>query len=65
MKVSHGQKVPNDQIAQVLQINTKTVERLKQRFLVKTALRPVWIVSHIQRKETSRQTGTLKLIWLH
>ena len=29
----YGQKVPNDQIAQVLQINTKTVERLKQRFV--------------------------------
>lgn len=29
----HGQKLPNDQIAQVLQINTKTVERLKQRFV--------------------------------
>jgi transposase len=29
----YGQKVSNDQIAQVLQINTKTVERLKQRFV--------------------------------
>lgn len=29
----YGQKLPNDQIAQVLQINTKTVERLKQRFV--------------------------------
>lgn len=29
----YGQKLPNEQIAQVLQINTKTVERLKQRFV--------------------------------
>ena len=29
----YGQKVSNEQIAQVLQINTKTVERLKQRFV--------------------------------
>jgi len=29
----HGQQVNNNQIAQVLQINTKTVERLKQRFV--------------------------------
>ena len=29
----HGQKVSNEQIAQVLHINTKTVERLKQRFV--------------------------------
>jgi len=29
----HGQKVSNDQIAQILQITTKTVERLKQRFV--------------------------------
>jgi len=28
-----GQKIPNEQIAQVLQINTKTVERIKQRFV--------------------------------
>ena len=28
-----GQKIPNEQIAQVLQINTKTVERVKQRFV--------------------------------
>src|SRR5665811_404761 len=28
-----GHKLPNDQIAQVLQINPKTVERLKQRFV--------------------------------
>jgi len=28
-----GQKVSNEQIAQVLQINQKTVERLKQRFV--------------------------------
>jgi hypothetical protein len=27
------QRVPNEQIAQILQINTKTVERLKQRFV--------------------------------
>ena len=29
----HGQKVSNEQIAQVLHSNTKTVERLKQRFV--------------------------------
>jgi len=29
----YGQKVSNEQIARVLQINTKTVERLKQRFV--------------------------------
>lgn len=29
----YGQKVSNDQIAQLLQINSKTVERLKQRFV--------------------------------
>lgn len=29
----HGQKVSNEQIAQVLHINTKMVERLKQRFV--------------------------------
>jgi transposase len=29
----HGQKVSNEQIAQILQITTKTVERLKQRFI--------------------------------
>ena len=29
----HGQKVSNEQIAQMLQINQKTVERLKQRFV--------------------------------
>jgi transposase len=29
----YGQKLPNQQIAQVLQINTKTVERLKERFV--------------------------------
>lgn len=29
----YGQKISNDQIAQVLQINPKTVERLKQRFV--------------------------------
>lgn len=28
-----GQKLANDQIAQVLQVNSKTVERLKQRFV--------------------------------
>src|ERR1044071_1822829 len=28
-----GQKVPNEQIAQLLQVNTKTVERVKQRFI--------------------------------
>lgn len=28
-----GQKLPNEQIAQVLQISAKTVERLKQRFV--------------------------------
>lgn len=30
---AHGEKVPNEQIAQLLQVNTKTVERLKQRFV--------------------------------
>jgi hypothetical protein len=29
----HGQKMPNSQIAQVLQITSKTVERVKQRFV--------------------------------
>ena len=29
----YSQKLQNEQIAQVLQINTKTVERLKQRFV--------------------------------
>ena len=29
----HGQPFPNEQIAKMLQINTKTVERLKQRFV--------------------------------
>jgi transposase len=29
----HGQKASNEQIAQVLHINTKTVERLKERFV--------------------------------
>ena len=29
----YGQKISNEQIAQVLQINTKTVERIKQRFV--------------------------------
>ena len=29
----HGQKLSNEQIAQVLQINTKTVERVKERFV--------------------------------
>ena len=29
----HGQKLSNEQIAQVLQINSKTVERVKQRFV--------------------------------
>ena len=28
-----GQKVSNEQIAQILQVNTKTIERLKQRFV--------------------------------
>ena len=28
-----GQKIPNGQISQVLQVNSKTVERLKQRFV--------------------------------
>ncbi len=28
-----GSKLPNEQIAQVLQVNNKTVERLKQRFV--------------------------------
>lgn len=31
----YGQKISNDQIAQVLQITSKTVERLKQRFVEK------------------------------
>ena len=30
---SYGQKLSNEQIAQVLQINAKTVERIKQRFV--------------------------------
>ena len=30
---AYGQKVSNEQIAQVLQINPKTVERVKQRFV--------------------------------
>jgi transposase len=29
----HGQKISNEQIAQTLQITTKTAERLKQRFI--------------------------------
>ena len=29
----YGQKVSNEQIAQILQITTKTIERLKQRFI--------------------------------
>lgn len=29
----HGQPFSNDQIAQMLQINTKTIERVKQRFV--------------------------------
>jgi|SRR5665213_1674309 len=29
-----GQKITNEQIAQVLQINSKTIERLKERFVV-------------------------------
>jgi transposase len=29
----YGKKISNEQIAQVLQINSKTVERLKQRFV--------------------------------
>ncbi|MFC2087903.1 hypothetical protein ACFLSA_07075, partial [Bacteroidota bacterium] len=29
----YGQKLSNEQIAQVLQVNTKTVERVKQRFV--------------------------------
>lgn len=29
----NGQKVTNEQIAQILQVNTKTIERLKQRFV--------------------------------
>ena len=29
----HGEKVTNTQIAQVLQVNTKTIERLRQRFV--------------------------------
>jgi hypothetical protein len=32
-EAENRQKVPNEQIAQILQINTKTVERLKQRFV--------------------------------
>jgi transposase len=32
-EVEHSQKVSNEQIAQMLQITTKTVERLKQRFV--------------------------------
>ena len=28
-----GQRVANEQIAQILQVNTKTIERLKQRFV--------------------------------
>lgn len=32
-EAKHGQKVSNEQIAQMLQITTKTVERLKQRFV--------------------------------
>ena len=32
-EVEHDQKVSNEQIAQMLQITTKTVERLKQRFV--------------------------------
>ena len=32
-KGAYGEKVTSAQIAQVLQINTKTVERLKQRFV--------------------------------
>ena len=31
----HGQKLANEKIAQVLQINSKTVERVKQRFMEK------------------------------
>ena len=30
---SYGDKIVNEQIAQVLHVNTKTVERLKQRFV--------------------------------
>ncbi len=30
---TYGQKLSNEQIAQVLQINSKTVERVKQRFV--------------------------------
>jgi len=29
----HGEKVTNAQIAKVLQVNTKTIERLRQRFV--------------------------------
>jgi transposase len=29
----HGEKITNAQIAQVLQVNTKTIERLRQRFV--------------------------------
>ena len=32
-EVKHSQKVSNEQVAQMLQITTKTVERLKQRFV--------------------------------
>ena len=32
-EVEHGQRVSNEQIAQMLQITAKTVERLKQRFV--------------------------------
>ena len=32
-EAEQGQKASNKQIAQILQINTKTVERLKQRFV--------------------------------
>jgi transposase len=32
-KGKYGEKISNEQIAQVLQITTKTVERLKQRFV--------------------------------
>ena len=30
---AYGEKISNAQIAQVLQVNTKTIERLKQRFV--------------------------------
>jgi transposase len=29
----YGQRIANEQIAQILQVNTKTIERLKQRFV--------------------------------